>query len=95
MPMVLDIAVIVVVLVGALSFLAWGAEKLDRKRLTQGIDDDKHEHRWSKWTVVKEISIHVYPDPDEGRDLPDRIDAVLRRECVICGMPDTKTVRGT
>ena len=55
---------------------------------------DEHEHEWTQWEVIKQVEIHTYPDPDEGRDLPDRIDGVLRRTCRVCGLPQTKTVRG-
>ena len=55
---------------------------------------DEHEHEWGQWEVIKQVEVHLYPDPDEGRDLPDRIDGVVRRTCRICGLPQTKTVRG-
>lgn len=55
---------------------------------------DRHRHRWTKWQILDERRIHLYGEVDEGRDLPDRIDVVLRRECVRCGLPQTKTVRG-
>ena len=55
---------------------------------------DRHRHRWTRWQVVDERRIHLYGEVDEGRDLPDRIDAVVRRECARCGLPQTRTVRG-
>ena len=55
---------------------------------------DRHRHRWSKWQIIDERRIHLYGEVDEGRELPDRIDVVLRRECVRCGLPQTQTVRG-
>jgi hypothetical protein len=55
---------------------------------------DEHEHEWGTWEVIKQVEVHLYPDPDEGRDLPDRIDGVVRRTCRICGLPQTKTIRG-
>ena len=55
---------------------------------------DDHEHEWGPWEVIKQVEVHTYPDPDEGRDLPDRIDGMVRRTCRICGIPQTKTVRG-
>lgn len=55
---------------------------------------DRHRHRWTRWQVVDERRIHLYGEVDEGRDLPDRIDVVLRRECARCGLPQTQTVRG-
>lgn len=55
---------------------------------------DRHRHRWRRWQILEERRIHLYGEVDEGRDLPDRIDVVLRRECARCGFPQTKTVRG-
>ena len=55
---------------------------------------DEHEHEWGPWEVIKQVEVHTYPDPDEGRDLPDRIDGMVRRTCRICGLPQTKTIRG-
>lgn len=55
---------------------------------------DEHEHEWGPWEVIKQVEVHLYPDPDEGRDLPDRIDGMVRRTCRICGLPQTKTIRG-
>ena len=55
---------------------------------------DRHRHRWTRWQVLEERRIHLYGEVDEGRDLPDRIDVVLRRECARCGLPQTQTVRG-
>ncbi|HEV7623658.1 MAG TPA: hypothetical protein VGO26_05945 [Amnibacterium sp.] len=55
---------------------------------------DRHRHRWTKWQILDERRIHLYGEVDEGRDLPDRIDVVLRRECLRCGLPQTRTVRG-
>jgi hypothetical protein len=51
-------------------------------------------HRWTKWQILDQRRIHLYGEVDEGRDLPDRIDVVLRRECTRCGLPQTKTIRG-
>ena len=59
----------------------------------RGIPDD-HEHEWGPWEVIKQVEVHTYPDPDEGRDLPDRIDGMVRRTCRVCGLPQTRTVRG-
>lgn len=55
---------------------------------------DRHRHRWTRWEILEERRIHLYGEVDEGRELPDRIDAVLRRECARCGLPQTQTVRG-
>lgn len=55
---------------------------------------DRHTHRWTRWQILDERRIHLYGEVDEGRELPDRIDVVLRRECVRCGLPQTQTVRG-
>jgi hypothetical protein len=59
-----------------------------------GTVSDRHGHRWTRWQILDERRIHLYGEVDEGRDLPDRIDVVLRRECARCGLPQTKTVRG-
>ncbi len=59
-----------------------------------GTVSDRHRHRWTRWQVLEERRIHLYGEVDEGRDLPDRIDVVLRRECARCGLPQTQTVRG-
>ena len=55
---------------------------------------DRHRHRWTTWQILDERRIHLYCEVDQGRDLPDRIDVMLRRACVRCGLPQTKTVRG-
>ena len=55
---------------------------------------DRHRHRWTRWQILDERRIHLYGEVDEGRELPDRIDVVLRRECARCGLPQTQTVRG-
>ena len=55
---------------------------------------DDHEHEWGPWEVIKQVEVHLYPDPDEGRDLPDRIDGMVRRTCRVCGLPQTRTIRG-
>jgi hypothetical protein len=55
---------------------------------------DRHRHRWTRWRILDERRIHLYGEVDEGRELPDRIDVVLRRECARCGLPQTQTVRG-
>lgn len=59
-----------------------------------GTVSDRHRHRWTRWQILDERRIHLYGEVDEGRELPDRIDVVLRRECARCGLPQTKTVRG-
>jgi hypothetical protein len=59
-----------------------------------GTVSDRHRHRWTRWQILDERRIHLYGEVDEGRDLPDRIDVVLRRECARCGLPQTQTVRG-
>ena len=55
---------------------------------------DRHRHRWTRWEILDERRIHLYGEVDEGRELPDRIDVVMRRECARCGYPQTQTVRG-
>lgn len=64
------------------------------RRKRKGISD-KHTHKWTQWETVKAIEVHVYPEPDAGRDLPDRYDMLLKRSCVLCGLPQTRTVRST
>ncbi|GAA2753590.1 hypothetical protein [Amnibacterium kyonggiense] len=59
-----------------------------------GVVSDRHRHRWTRWEILEERRIHLYGEVDEGRELPDRIDVVLRRECARCGLPQTQTVRG-
>lgn len=59
-----------------------------------GSVSDRHKHRWTRWQILEERRIHLYGEVDEGRELPDRIDVVLRRECARCGLPQTQTVRG-
>ena len=59
-----------------------------------GTVSDRHRHRWTRWQILEERRIHLYGEVDEGRELPDRIDVVLRRECARCGLPQTQTVRG-
>ncbi|MDH2442879.1 hypothetical protein QDR37_02860 [Amnibacterium sp. CER49] len=81
--------VVVVAVVVAVSLRRSNPGQERQPRIT-----DDHVHEWGRWTVLKQIEVHVYPDPDEGRDLPDRIDGVVTRTCRICGLPQTKTVRG-
>jgi hypothetical protein len=80
------LGVVALIVVGVVVALT---RKPDPPRIT-----DDHEHEWSPWEVIKQVEVHLYPDPDEGRDLPDRIDGVVRRTCRICGLPQTKTIRG-
>jgi len=56
-------------------------------------DQCKHR-RWTKWKIEQLKTIHIYPDSDDGAELPDRVDAYLTRECLRCGQPQAKTVRG-
>jgi hypothetical protein len=53
-----------------------------------------HVHVWGPWTVVQEVPIYLYDDPDAGKKIPDRMDAQLKRECVVCEFPQHQTVRG-
>lgn len=50
--------------------------------------------RWTRWRVVQQTDVHLYADVDNGRELPDRVDALLRRECRRCGLPQFQTQRG-
>lgn len=101
--------VVVVGLIFAGAFFAGSYEDIGKylKRRKKQREARKIERRSSKpipaahvckeftqWTIVKEIPVYTYPDPDAGRDLPDRIDGVVKRECVVCHLPQTKTVRG-
>jgi hypothetical protein len=69
-----------------------GGEVVDPAR--SGTVSDRHRHRWTRWQILEERRIHLYGEVDEGRELPDRIDVILRRECARCGLPQTRTVRG-
>jgi hypothetical protein len=82
-----------VALLGLLAAIIIGGVLAVRRPVAPRITDD-HEHEWTQWEVIKQVEVHLNPDPDEGRDLPDRIDGVVRRTCRICGLPQTKTVRG-
>lgn len=80
------LGLVALVVVGVVLALTW---RPGPPRIT-----DEHEHEWTQWEVIKQVEVHLYPDPDEGRDLPDRIDGMVRRTCRICGLPQTKTIRG-
>jgi hypothetical protein len=80
------LGLVAVIIVGGIAYVR-------RSERPPAVTDD-HEHEWGQWEVIKQVEIHTYPDPDEGRDLPDRIDGVVRRTCRICGLPQTKTIRG-
>jgi len=83
-----------VVVLGLIAVIVIGGVLAVTRRPAVPRITDEHEHEWGQWEVIKEVEVHLYPDPDEGRDLPDRIDGVVRRTCRICGLPQTKTVRG-
>lgn len=56
---------------------------------------DKCRHRrWTKWKVEGVKAVHIYNEFDEGRELPDRVDAYMTRTCLKCGIPQAQTVRG-
>lgn len=90
----LGIVVLIVVVIGAI------VTERSTPRVTEVVPartatvSDRHRHRWTRWQVLEEKRIHLYGEVDEGRELPDRIDVVLRRECARCGLPQTQTVRG-
>lgn len=90
------IALLVLIGVVALTFLsnrgAAGETQVDPGRAATV--SDRHTHRWTRWQILDERRIHLYGEVDEGRELPDRIDVVMRRECARCGLPQTRTVRG-
>lgn len=79
---------------GLVTLVVLGVVVAITKRPGQPRITDDHEHEWGPWEVIKQVEVHLYPDPDEGRDLPDRIDGVVRRTCRVCGLPQTKTIRG-
>ena len=81
-------------LLGLVALVVIGVVVLRRRPGSQPRITDDHEHEWGPWEVIKQVEVHLYPDPDEGRDLPDRIDGMVRRTCRICGLPQTKTIRG-
>ncbi|MFD1720708.1 hypothetical protein [Amnibacterium endophyticum] len=83
-------AAVVVLVVLVLRDRAAPGEAVEPQRTVS----DRHRHRWTRWQVIDERRIHLYGEVDEGRDLPDRVDVVLRRECARCGLPQTQTVRG-
>ena len=84
----------IVAVLGLVAVIIVGGIAVVRRSERPPTVSDDHEHEWTQWEVIKQVEIHTYPDPDEGRDLPDRIDGVLRRTCRICGLPQTRTVRG-
>lgn len=90
------IALLVLIGVVALTFLS-NRGTTDGTQVDPGraaTVSDRHTHRWTRWQILDERRIHLYGEVDEGRELPDRIDVVMRRECARCGLPQTRTVRG-
>ena len=90
------VVLVIVVAAGTVALLtrrgpAGEAEPAPRRGATVA---DRHQHRWTRWKIIDERKIHLYGEVDEGRDLPDRIDVVMRRECARCGLPQTQTGRG-
>jgi hypothetical protein len=83
-----------VALLGVVALVVVGIVLTATRRAAPPRITDDHEHEWGPWEVIKQVEVHLYPDPDEGRDLPDRIDGVVRRTCRICSLPQTKTIRG-
>jgi hypothetical protein len=83
-----------VALLGVVALAVVGVVLAVTRRAASPRNTDDHEHEWGPWEVIKQVEVHLYPDPDEGRDLPDRIDGMVRRTCRICGLPQTKTIRG-
>jgi hypothetical protein len=81
-------------LLGVVALVVVGVVLAVTRRAAPPRITDDHEHEWGPWEVIKQVEVHLYPDPDEGRDLPDRIDGMVRRTCRICGLPQTKTIRG-
>jgi hypothetical protein len=90
----LGVIVLVGVAIGAIVIGRWAPPSGEVLPARSATVSDRHRHRWTRWQVLEERRIHLYGEVDEGRDLPDRIDVVLRRECARCGLPQTQTVRG-
>jgi hypothetical protein len=88
------LVLVVLVFVIVMAALSGRSGSGDREVARSRPVSDRHKHRWTRWQVLDERRIHLYGEVDEGRDLPDRIDVVLRRECARCGLPQTQTVRG-
>jgi hypothetical protein len=65
-----------------------------RGKMLQAAPEKCRHRRWTKWKVEQTKLIHIYPDPDSGKELPDRVDAYMSRECIRCGKPEARTVRG-
>jgi hypothetical protein len=91
---VLGLIVLIGVAVGAIVTGRSASRDSDLVPARSATVSDRHRHRWTRWQVLEERRIHLYGEVDEGRELPDRIDVVLRRECARCGLPQTQTVRG-
>ena len=66
---------------------------LDEHKKPNAPENCKHK-RWTKWKIEQLKPIHLYSALDEGKDLPDRVDVYMTRQCVSCGTPQAKTVRG-
>jgi hypothetical protein len=64
-----------------------------KNRKPSALENCKHR-RWTPWEVVGKTDVHLYSEVDEGKGLPDRVDAQLARTCISCGLPEYKTVRG-
>lgn len=77
---------------GCVATLAYIMAK--RKPAIESAPDNCKHRRWTKWEVLQIEQINVYPDPDNGKDIPDRVDAQMRRDCIACGLTQYKTVRG-
>ncbi|MBW4042911.1 MAG: hypothetical protein HIU86_12435 [Acidobacteria bacterium] len=90
----LGVIVLVVVAIATLVAGRSGPRVTEVEPSRSATVSDRHRHRWTRWQVLEEKRIHLYGEVDEGRELPDRIDVVLRRECARCGLPQTQTVRG-
>jgi hypothetical protein len=76
---------------GVGGYLGWFKRK---QELPPTAPDNCKHRRWTPWVVVNKTDIHLYSELDEGKGLPDRVDAQLSRTCISCGLPQYKTVRG-
>lgn len=89
MRILFELLVLTLGLGGGAGFLMW---KWIKKPPTTA-DNCKHK-RWTKWEVVQTEPVYLYPDPDNGKEIPDRVDSQNKRECIACGLTQYKTVRG-
>lgn len=83
----------VLILVAGGGAIGLGGYWIFRKPKPTTAETCKHR-RWTKWETVRTEEVYLYPDPDNGAQIPDRVDAQTRRDCISCGLTQYKTVRG-